>query len=98
MRVSAEDTSGTHFLPGRTVEAAQQPALSGASPVGLSATSQGQSWRTWLLVKVFMCLCDHRYVRLVTDLLFHSVSPGRQVEGEVEPEGVPLRLVSLSGV
>ena len=22
----------------------------------------GQSLRTWLLVKVFMCLCDHRYV------------------------------------
>lgn len=36
-----------------------------------------------------MCLCDHRYVLLVTDLLSHVVCPGRQVERGLEPEGVP---------
>lgn len=39
-----------------------------------------------------MCLCDHRYVPSVTDLLFHIVCPGKQVECEMEPEGEPLRL------
>lgn len=91
MSISAEDTSGTHFWPEWTVDAVQQPAFSRVSPVWLSAASRGQSWRTWLLVKVFMCLCDHRYVPLVTDLLFHIAYPGRHVEHERESEGMPPR-------
>lgn len=73
------------------MDAVQQPALSSVSPVWLSAASHGRSWRTWLLVKVFMCLCDHRYVPLVTDLLFHIAHPGRHVECARDPEGVPPR-------
>lgn len=43
------------------------------------------SWpepRTWLLVKVFMCLCDHRYVPSVTEPLLHSRSPGAKWDGD----------------
>lgn len=41
------------------------------------AASHGQILRMWLLVKVLMCLYDHRYVPSVTVLL-HVVHSGRQ--------------------
>ena len=52
----------------------------------------GQSLRTWLLVKVFMCLCDHRYVPSVTEPLLHLACPGKQVgRGWSQMEGVSSR-------
>lgn len=51
-------------------------------------TPQGQILRTCLLVKLLMCLYDHRHVLSVTDL-FHVVHSVRQKDIEERRRDVP---------